>query len=180
VPLEGYDYIWASPPCQAHTSMRTMPDAKEHTDLIPATRARLVASGLPYTIENVVGAPLISPIMLCGTMFNLGCEDAELRRHRLFECSFPTLFPQCRHGQRSSAIGVYGGHLRNRRRRADSANRGVSDFNVCQGKKAMQIDWMTLAEMSQAIPPAYAEFIAQQAMKWIGSNRAEEASTCRS
>jgi DNA (cytosine-5)-methyltransferase 1 len=123
VSLDGYDFIHASPPCQAHTAMKTMPDAKEHPDLIPATRSRLVASGLPYVIENVVGAPLISPILLCGTMFDLGCKDAELRRHRLFECSFPMLVPQCQHGRRAAAIGVYGGHLRNRRRRTMGAGR---------------------------------------------------------
>src|ERR1041384_7597678 len=57
-PLAGYDFIWASPPCQAHTAMRTMPDAKKHPDLIPATRDLLRRSGLPYVIENVEGAPL--------------------------------------------------------------------------------------------------------------------------
>ncbi len=177
VPLDGYAFIWASPPCQAHTAMRTMPDAKPHPDFIPAIRGRLKMSGVPYVIENVEGAPLQSPILLCGTMFALGCEGAELRRHRLFECSFSLLFPECRHGQ-SETLGVYGGHLRNRRRARtigihgegcrDSRrkfDKGVPDFNVEQGRQAMGIEWMTIAELCQAIPPAYSEFIGRAALE---------------
>lgn len=172
-PLDGFDFIWASPPCQAHTAMKTMHNAKAHADLIPVTRARLVASGIPWAMENVVGAPLRNPIMLCGTMFNLGVEDAELRRHRIFETSYEILFtPECAHGSRS-VLGVYGGHIRNRKRRTvgiygegvrDSRrkmDRGVADFSIDQGRTAMGIDWMTTAELSQAIPPAYSEFIAR-------------------
>src|SRR5512135_844069 len=70
-PLEGYDFIWASPPCQAHTALRKMWNSKPHADLIPQTRERLVAAGIPYVIENVPGAPLSNPIRLCGTAFGL-------------------------------------------------------------------------------------------------------------
>lgn len=176
--LRRFDFIWASPPCQAHTSLKTMHNAREHQDLIPATRAMLKASGALYAIENVVGAPLENPILLCGTMFGLGVDDAELRRHRLFETSFPLLAPECRHGSRA-VIGVYGGHMRNRKRRTigiygegcrDSRrklDRGVADFSIEQGRAAMEIDWMTTAELSQAIPPAYSEFIARAALRLI-------------
>ena len=168
--------IWASPPCQAHSSLKSMHNAREHADLIPATRAMLRASGVPYIIENVMGAPLIDPIMLCGTSFGLGVDDAELRRHRIFETSFPVLAPQCQHGLRSEVLGVYGGHVRNRKRRTigiygtgcrDSrrkTDRGVPDFSVEQGRAAMGIDYMTVAELSQAIPPAYSEFLARAAI----------------
>lgn len=174
--LSGFDFIWASPPCQAHTSMKTMHNAREHADLIPATRAMLAAAGVPWVMENVVGAPLDHPFTLCGTMFGLGVEDAELRRHRLFEASFLVLTPDCRHGARDT-IGVYGGHVRNRRRARTSGvygegvrdsrrkfDKGVPDFSIDQGRAAMGIDWMTTAELSQAIPPAYAEHIGRQAL----------------
>lgn len=183
-PLEGYDFIWASPPCQAHTAMKTMHNAKDHEDLIPATRARLVESGLHWAMENVMGAPLENPIMLCGTMFGLGVDDAELRRHRLFETSEPILLiPQCQHGSRST-IGIYGGHARNRKRRTigvygegcrDSRrkiDRGVADFSIEDGRQAMGIDWMTTAELSQAIPPAYSEYIGRAAIAHVLEARA--------
>jgi DNA (cytosine-5)-methyltransferase 1 len=184
VRLEDFDAIHASPPCQAHTSMKTMPDAREHPDLVPATRALLAASGLPYAIENVHGAPLIYPVRLCGTAFGLGCDDAELRRHRMFESNVPMLAPPCQHGKRAT-LGVYGGHLRNRKRRVrtvgvygegvrDSVrkrDRGVADFGVEQGREAMGIAWMTLAELCQAIPPAYTEFIGLQLIAAIRQER---------
>ena len=184
-PLDGFDFIWASPPCQAHTAMKTMHNAKPHDDLIPETRDRLKASGIPYVIENVVGAPLSGTFMLCGTMFGLGVEDADLQRHRLFEPSFEIgLLPKCQHGARST-IGVYGGgHIRNRKRARtigvygegarDSRrkfDKGVTDFTVEQGREAMGIDWMTIAELSQAIPPAYAEFIGRAAIEQMEAER---------
>lgn len=185
-PLEGFDFIWASPPCQRHTAMKTMHNAREHDDLVPATRERLAASGIPYVIENVVGAPLIDPFMLCGTMFGLGVENADLQRHRIFETNFFIgLVPPCNHGARAT-IGVYGGHVRNRKRTIgiygegarDSRrkfDKGVPDFSVEQGREAMGIDWMTVAELSQAIPPAYSEFIGRAAIAHIQSLRKEAA-----
>lgn len=182
--VASFDAIHASPPCQAHTAMKTMHNAKEHLDLVPETRALLNASGRPWIMENVVGAPLLDPILLCGTMFGLGVEDAELRRHRLFETSFSIpLHPQCQHGARAT-IGVYGGHVRNRQRARtigiygegalDSRrkfDKGVPDFTSDQGRTAMGIDWMTLAELSQAIPPAYTEWLGHQLMAHIQSER---------
>jgi DNA (cytosine-5)-methyltransferase 1 len=169
-----FDVIHASPPCQAHTSMRTMHNALPHPDMIPDTRDAMRRTGLPYVIENVPGAPMPGAILLCGSMFGLGFEDAELRRHRWFESNLLVLAPPCQHGRRADVLGVYGGHLRNRRRRTigvygegvrDSVrkvDRGVADFTVDQGREAMGIDWMTLAELCQAIPPAYTEYIGAQ------------------
>lgn len=157
--LRAFDLIWASPPCQKYTAMRVMHNAKAHADLIPATRALLKSAGVPYVIENVPGAPLENAVVLCGTMFGCGSDDAELRRHRQFEASFPIHPPSCRHGLRTSTIGVYGGHVRNRKRREGSHARGVADFPIEAGRQAMGIDWMTLLEMSESIPPAYAEFV---------------------
>lgn len=182
--IATFDAIHASPPCQAHTAMKTMHNAKAHADLVEPTRALLIASGLPWIMENVVGAPLQNPTMLCGTMFGLGVEDAELRRHRLFETSFAAFAPTCQHGSRD-VIGIYGGHIRNRRRARtigvygegcrDSRrkfDKGVPDFTTEQGREAMGIDWMTTAELSQAIPPAYTEYLGRQLLAQIQTARA--------
>lgn len=153
-----------------------MPNAKEHADLIPATRELLMASGRPWVMENVPGAATLNThLILCGTMFNLGVGEAELRRHRLFELSspLPALTPQCRHYMRGAVIGVYGGHGRDRRRvkprtigvyggaGGQLVRDGTQQFSTAERRVAMGIDWMTGYELSQAIPPAYSEFIAK-------------------
>lgn len=178
-PLDGFDFIWASPPCQAHSSISRVSGRQEHhIDRIDETRDRLQASGLPWVMENVVGAPLRDPFMLCGTMFGLQTScGAELQRHRLFETNwFIGLVPQCQHGE--AVVGVYGGHAHDRRRKVISVtgstpqqnvvrNRSRRTFAVEEARLAMGIDWMTMAELSQAIPPAYAEFIGREALREI-------------
>jgi len=172
-PLGGFDVVHASPPCQAFTALRTMYNAKAHDDLLTPTRERLIEWGGPSVIENVEGAPMTDYIRLCGTSFGLGTGDADLRRHRWFEVRpeppFPT--PQCVHGGRL-VIGVYGGHSRDRRRRqasvgvyggagGSSVRDGTQQFSTAERAEAMGIDWMTGNELSQAIPPAYTEWIGR-------------------
>lgn len=178
-PLEGYDFIWASPPCQAFSSLRFMYNAKVHPNLIPETRAMLLRNAKPFVIENVEGAPLGDSgylIVLCGTMFGLRTADglAELRRHRLFETSFSIpLRPACQHN--GVVIGVYGGHGRDRRRVVQvtghsggkSKRDGTQQFPLTLRREAMGIQWMTNAELCQAVPPAYSEFIGRQALSYL-------------
>lgn len=141
--------------------MRTMHNARRHADLIPETRRLLEASGRPYIIENVVGAELRDPLLLCGSMFGLRCRGGQLLRHRLFETSFPVTPLRCCHDMELPVIGVYGGHVRDRRRRQHSQHRGRETFGLADAQAAMEIDWMTLAEMSQAIPPAYTRYLGR-------------------
>jgi DNA (cytosine-5)-methyltransferase 1 len=167
--LSPYDLIWASPPCQRYTSLRHAPGAHRDADLIAPTRALLERSGKSWVIENVVGAPLIRSVTLCGTMFDLGAPSgAELRRHRQFEASFPVRALPCRHG-RGPVIGVYGGHFRDRRRPAGANHLGGSNLPRAHGYAAMRIDWpMTTTEISDAIPPAFAHYVAKEMLRAYG------------
>ncbi|WP_213228113.1 DNA cytosine methyltransferase [Caballeronia sp. NK8] len=181
--LKTFDAIHASPPCQGYSAMRHAHNAKHNPRLIDDVRKMLEATGLPYVIENVEAAKpfMRDPFMLCGTMFGLGLEDHELRRHRLFETNWPiTDAPQCRHTD-GPVIGVYGGHAR--RRSAKHGGRGTKDVwpngHKAAMAEAMQITWANTAEMSEAIPPAYTEWIGRRLYQVVCDRReAAAAAQC--
>lgn len=159
-PFDGFAAIHASPPCQASSAGRHMPGAHEHVDLIGAVRERLLGAGLPFVIENVVGAPLRDPITLCAASFGLGADGHDLARHRLFEVNFPIMALPCAHGGRP-VIGVYGDRAKTSRGANLSirSSRWSRPESLAVGGEAMGIDWMTWKELREAIPPAFTEHI---------------------
>jgi DNA (cytosine-5)-methyltransferase 1 len=157
--LEGFAVIHASPPCQAYSISRNNGSHPNAPELVPETLARLRASGLPWIVENVVGAPLPSAIQLCGASFGLKTGKFDLNRHRYFQTSFGLLAPPCQH-RRGQTIGVYGNGTNSYHRA--KFGRCVS---VDEMREAMGIDWMTRKELSQAIPPAYTEWIGQRLLE---------------
>lgn len=159
--LWSFDFIWASPPCQAHSKTRAI-HSNVYPDLIPQTRELLIGSGSAYVIENVPGAPLINPMVLCGTMFGL-----KVIRHRHFESSFPLRAPgPCgQHGSTNSHRGYSTG--------AKFVCVAGNNYRRVEGAAAMGVDWPTTRpELSQAIPPAYSEYIGRQ---WLAQRQAEAA-----
>lgn len=176
VDLAGYDFIWASPPCQGYTPMRHAPGAKGTAPkLISDIRTRLWRRMIPWVIENVAEAryDMINPTTLCGSMFGLEAQGCQLRRHRLFESNFGLRAP-CPCAHVAPTIGVYGGHAR--KRSAAHGGRGTKDVwlggHKAAASEALGIDWMTLEELSEAIPPAYSEFIGKAALQYINSRAA--------
>lgn len=167
--------IHASPPCQAHSAMNVMWNAGDHQDLVGVTRDLLLATGLPYVIENVPGAPLRDPVTVCGAGLGLGTESHMLARHRLFECSFPVMVPPCAHGSRPT-IGIYGDHAFDRRRQPGGhPDRGMqfgAEHGLELAQRAMGIDWMNWREITQAIPPAYTEHIGGYLMATLNAKAA--------
>lgn len=166
-PLEGFDFIWASPPCQAHTQMSVRYVGKggkrdKRPDLIPATRSRL--QGKLYAIENVNGArhALEAPIRLTGEMFGL-----EVHRPRWFETSFFILAPKAPPKQ-PNPIAVYGERMDGRRlwtRKDGTELRAPRSIEA--PARAMGIDWMDWSELREAIPPAYSEFIGRAVIQHL-------------
>lgn len=189
--LEDLDAIHASPPCQAFTAYRRTGNVGDHPDLIAPTRELLQATGLPYVIENVEGAPLqptalehdpilrggrVQPVVkFCGTQFD---PPMEIQRHRIFEANWLLYEPDwpCRHllngkdrypGGRSVArTGKSTGLVRG------TIEIGSWDIPLAKQNEAMGIDWMTLEELSEAIPPAYTEFIGHQLLAHINHEAA--------
>ena len=164
-PLDGFDVIHASPPCQAYSVASNIHNGKwyqkDHPDFIGLVRKRLLENDKPFIIENVPGAPLKDPLMLCGTMF-LGLK---VYRHRHFECYPFTIEPpgKCNHSHRmGKSRGEY--HTLDKSPFITCVGH---NFQAKSGRIAMQIDWMTRDELSQAIPPAYTEFIGKQLLKFF-------------
>ena len=145
-PLSGYDAYHASPPCQRFSRCKAMRrhEQRIYPDLVAPLRQRVLATGKPYVLENVPGAPLRSPLTLCGRMFGL-----KLLRHRWFESNVLLLSPGgCSHAglQWRRDFLTVAGHLS-----------GKAEWPA-----AMGIDWMISAELAQAIPPAYTAYIGCQ------------------
>lgn len=159
VEFSGFDLIHASPPCQRWST--ATPNKKIHPDYLRPIRERLLNCDTPFVIENVVGAPLQNPLLLCGTLF----RDLRVLRHRLFECSFdipqpsldcenhPIVFSNDKRSkyyrkldEMKDYVSVYGGNH--------------ASIEAC--KDAMGIDWMNRRELSESIPPPYTEYIGTQ------------------
>ncbi len=160
--LAGYDAIHASPPCKSENPLRHLHDV-EHPDLLTPTLAALRGQDRPWIVENVSGTTkLPGALLLCGEAFGLGatCRDGvyrPLKRHRVFESSEPLMGPGCACSGRQP-VGVYGhGGSGN-----DPARRRGYQGDKAEASQAMGIDWMTMADLSQAIPPAYTEFLGEQ------------------
>lgn len=168
-PLDGFDAIHASPPCQGYVGWQNINSLRgfenDHPLLIDPIRERLEATGLPYIIENVVGAPLRDPVMLCGTMFGLG-----VRRHRLFETNLPwkpTPPRPCAHT--GSEVGVYG-KLDGRRllTRVDGSELRAAR-TLEQAQAAMGIDWMSWDTLRESIPPAYTAWLGEYLIETLAA-----------
>ena len=166
-----FDAIHASPPCQSYSDLaKRNGNADAWPRLIEPVREMLIETGLPYVIENVDGAPLINPIILCGTMF----KGLRVLRHRLFETNFPFLAPG--HGKHPKV------HTFDKRKSHYGKTDDMRDFvqvtgggncTVAAARDAMGIEWMNKGELNEAIPPAYTEFVGKQLRKYLVSKERE-------
>ncbi len=158
--LASFDAIHASPPCQSYSDLaKRNRNADAWPRLIDPVREMLIQSGLPYIIENVEGAPLQKPVVLCGTMF----KGLRVLRHRLFETNFPLVAPA--HGKHPKV------HTFDKRKSHYGKTDDMRDFvqvtgggnsSIAAARDAMGIDWMTKNELNEAIPPAYTQYIGEQ------------------
>lgn len=177
--LSEFAAIHASPPCQAHTRAQYLSRARnggnygDHKDFIAATRELLERSGKPYIIENVVGAPLKNPLSLCGTQF----KNLYTQRQRIFESNIELQPPETPPQRKKTPTAGNGfgedGFI------AICGSGGVRGMNAKQivlywGFALGGIDWMNRAELAEAIPPAYTEFLGKQILKHLESEDGKE------
>ena len=166
--IRQFDAIHASPPCQAYSVLASRTGQGDRwPKLIESVRNLLQTSGLPYVIENVQGAPLIDPVVLCGTMF----PGLRVIRHRLFETSFHLPQPEHPVGKHPLCHTLdkrkahYG--KTNEWKVFVQVNGGGNCSAPC-ARDAMGIPWMTKKELNQAIPPPYTRFIGEHLLSTLG------------
>lgn len=158
-PTASFDAIHASPPCQAFTAYaRRSNHVGDHPDLIAATRERTQSAERPFVIENIPGSPLVDPIQLCSSSFGL-----DVRRHRLFETNWSLEGKPCDHTWQTPRFPP----ASNRKNLRSTVEVGVWRIPLDVQQMAMGIDWMTRGELSQAIPPAYTEWIGRQLIRQL-------------
>ena len=153
-PLEGFDLVHASPPCQAYSLVAKnspVSGVRAYPDLVHETRQRLLGNGAPWVIENVVGSPLLrGRIMLCGAMFGL-----KTYRHRIFESDHFLWAPHHpKHSVRSSRAGHY--------KSGEFISVAGNCAPIAMAREVMGCGWMSRAELANAVPPAYTEYIGHQ------------------
>lgn len=161
----------ASPPCKGYTPLAHLHKVG-HPRMIGEVRRLLEAWGGPYVIENVMGArsEMRDPIMLCGSMFGLADETTGriLRRHRLFESNVPLVQPECSCSGKP-VVGVYGNGGAWKRKAPGGGGTKVVGADAA---RVLGIDWHTSqTTLSQAIPPAYTEYIGRQVMDYLAGAR---------
>lgn len=169
--LKQYQVVHASCPCQHYSKLKYLSNniekwEEEHVDLIAETRELLTKAGVIFVLENVEGAPLINPIKLCGSQF----ENMYTQRPRLFESNIPLRKPDnpvVRHKTLKLGQGpAEDGYI------TVAGTRPPKGMNLVQAKLYYGfalggIDWMTLEELTQAIPPVYTEFIGKQIINYL-------------
>jgi len=162
-PLEGYDTYHASPPCQGYSVCTKLDQRSNYRKLINPIRNRLVTMGLPYVIENVMGAKktLKANLMLCGTMFGL-----PIHRHRLFEIYPDVMILSSPCHKRADVIYITGS-------RRDSNGDYAREPSGQERKDIMSMPWATINEIDEAIPPAYTEFIGKYLIQVTGEGVAD-------
>lgn len=153
--LGAFDFIWASPPCQAHVGFNASWNENRHVSLIDQVRLMLKGRRM-RVIENVVGAPLRNAMTLCGTHFGLG-----VRRHRLFETGWGCTARRRCSCRGKKLVGVYGDHPQGH---FGDGYRIPRARSIAEAREAMGIDWMDWRELTQSIPPAYSEYIGRSAI----------------
>lgn len=163
--LASFDVIHASPPCQSYSDLaKRNGNADEWPRLIEPVRAMLIKTGKPYIIENVEGAPLLNPMILCGTMF----PNLRVLRHRLFETNFEIVAPPHHKHPKVHTFDKRKSHYGKTDEWKDFVQvTGGGNCRLAAAQDAMGIDWMTKGEINEAIPPAYTKYIGLRLKKYL-------------
>lgn len=160
-----YDVVHASPPCPRYSvATRATGNPEDHPDHVPEVRRLLCGwaelTGGLWVIENVPGAPLDHPVMLCGWAMGL----RHIRRHRLWESNAVLMSPGCL-CPNGDSVSVFGDAGEDRRKATIAARGGTirKRVSLADARELMGVPWMrSRDDVSDCIPPAYTEAIGEQ------------------
>ncbi len=157
-----FDAVHASPPCQSYSDLaKRNGNGHKWPRLVEPVRELLKKTRLPYIIENVEGAPLLNPAIICGTMF----PSLRVIRHRLFETNFMLLTPSHKRHPLVHTLDRRKNHYGKTDEWKDFVQvTGGGNCSVASAREAMGIDWMTKGEINEAIPPLYTKFVGKALM----------------
>ncbi len=167
-PLDGYDAVHASPPCQDHSTLVHRSGQHGTGWMLPAIIERLEAWGGPYVVENVEGADMPGSLTLCGTEFGLRSGDRWLKRHRRFVSNVFLMGAGGCYCSGRKIGGVYGNG-------GNGPNTRGFRFNHQRAAEALGVTWMTVKGQAQCIPPAYTRFIGEQVLTHLAAGGHGEA-----
>ena len=172
-----FDAIHASPPCQSYSDLaKRNGNADAWPRLVEPVRDLLIRSGLPYVIENVEGAPLLNPVVLCGTMF----PGLRVLRHRLFEANFPIVPPTHKKHPKVHTFDRRKSHFGKTDEWKDYVQvTGGGNCTLAAARHAMGIDWMTKKEINESIPPAYSKLVGEQLLRHLLTTEQEKEQSLR-
>jgi DNA (cytosine-5)-methyltransferase 1 len=171
--LASFDAVHASPPCQSYSDLaKRNGNGHMWPRLIDPVRALLTSMNVPFIIENVEGAPLLDPVVLCGTMF----PGLRVLRHRLFESNIDLHVPQhakhplvFTHDKRKAHYGKLDQDV------SFVQVTGGGNCSIANAKDAMGIEWMTKNELNEAIPPRYTEYLGRQMLEALRTSNQRAA-----
>jgi DNA (cytosine-5)-methyltransferase 1 len=159
--IEHADAIHGSPECRDHTPLTSRAGITGTGWQLARFIELCEASGKPYVVENVMAAQFPaeypSNLVLCADR-HFGLRTV---RHRQFRCSgFQVPQPDHPGGWSSHSAPTA------TRKRYGMWDKGfhasvTGNIGTYVGPEAMGIDWMNGNELSQAIPPAYTEFVGK-------------------
>jgi len=175
--VRSFDLIHASPPCQKHTRAQHLRNAQggksKYEDLLTPTLALLRASGVPWVVENVPGAPgMENAVVECGSSYGL-----KVRRHRLFlSDQIPLVRSKCNHKAQGKPIGVY--HVMGDTCKGVCSKTGKLVIGGSTAKTLEEGLWamgvnrnISWNELKEGFPPAYTRHIGEQAMAWLKARK---------
>lgn len=159
-PLDGFDFVHVSAPCQRWSPMtRCRPGlAEQYPDLITPMLPRVTASGIPAVFENVEQAPLPGATLLCSYSFG-----RELYRHRAWLGLNGFAVPPLAHSQHDKPASKAGHWVPGT---VMSIAGHVAPIGLA--RELMGVDWyMPREELVEAVPVYMTAYVASHALALV-------------